>query len=411
MQLQSSTALDYLPSKATLSFLSVVDTSQIPLHIQIGPTCEVSTTRPETERWFEQILLGGQAKEDDKPEGQWWYSGRFETTLGIIAALNNDSITSVHNGLRVTEILFFASRSPNAHDCPPTPPRSSQEQQIDTFEELTLQLNAVLLCSDRLYSTSFDELTPPPSPTSEQPDRLAYFLPGCHPSEDVQRPTLSRKRVADTFEADSQRRKRSKKSTNDLIVTSTTNEPLGRTRQPSATVIQTRALSRSPSVTSSISISRRSSHHVDSASHSVPVPPSKRSASGLSHVQNTTGVEPNDCSKDDLDPHDGDVETKNKAILSRLVMAGMRLHGLSQSKSRPSRKSSTAPSTAEQSHFDEERVNDEEYKLIYHTAFKGACFAFRNHISTVNLRPYTEVLRETVDRLLILYCSDPLLKG
>lgn len=109
-------------------------------------------------------------------------------------------------------------------------------------------------------------------------------------------------------------------------------------------------------------------------------------------------------------------------------MAGMRLHGLSQSKSKstkpqqtlqqPQRRSSLAHSilaTKQESpgptSTSNERKKDEEYKLIYHQTFRGATFAFRTHISSSPLQPHTETLREVVDKLLALYCSDPLANG
>ncbi|KAK4990779.1 hypothetical protein LTR50_002315 [Elasticomyces elasticus] len=114
------------------------------------------------------------------------------------------------------------------------------------------------------------------------------------------------------------------------------------------------------------------------------------------------------------------IETRNKALLSRHIMAGMRLHGLSQLKPRPqTRNHSVAPSPSTGSFADSQatsssaadKAKDEEYKLVYHQAFKGAVFAFRRQIATVLLLPYVEKVREVVDRLLVLYCADPLVGG
>ena len=52
--------------------------------------------------------------------------------------------------------------------------------------------------------------------------------------------------------------------------------------------------------------------------------------------------------------------------------------------------------------------NDEEYKLIYHQVFKGTCFAFRKHIAVVNFQPIIENIQDTVDKLLAVFCNDPL---
>ena len=95
-------------------------------------------------------------------------------------------------------------------------------------------------------------------------------------------------------------------------------------------------------------------------------------------------------------------------------MAGMRLYGLVQSKKRKSRASSSAPSPALDASFDEleaERQNDEEYKLIYHQVFKGTCFAFRGSVDRESLQSSAELVQEIVDRLLAIFCVDPLAQG
>lgn len=108
------------------------------------------------------------------------------------------------------------------------------------------------------------------------------------------------------------------------------------------------------------------------------------------------------------------IDQKNKDIISKIVMAGMRLHGLAQSKNRKLRASSAAPSPAVDASFEEleaERQNDEEYKLVYHQVYKGTCFTFRHHITNKSLQPHTEALRTTVDELLAIFCNDPLASG
>lgn len=105
------------------------------------------------------------------------------------------------------------------------------------------------------------------------------------------------------------------------------------------------------------------------------------------------------------------MESKNKDLVSRMVMAGMRVHGLSQSKSRKPRPGSVAPSQdvdTNDKDIEMDRKNDEEFKLIYHQAFKGTCFAFRLNIAIEDLQPFSEIMRDTVDQLLSIFCIDPL---
>lgn len=85
------------------------------------------------------------------------------------------------------------------------------------------------------------------------------------------------------------------------------------------------------------------------------------------------------------------IEQQNKAALTRIVMTGMRIYGLQQKKGR---EASRPPD------------DDDEFKLIYHQTFKGALFAFRTHISLKSINQ--EAMRDTVDRLLSIFCNDPL---
>jgi hypothetical protein len=104
-------------------------------------------------------------------------------------------------------------------------------------------------------------------------------------------------------------------------------------------------------------------------------------------------------------------EQKNKDYIAKVVMAGMRLYGFVQAKTRKSRSNSEAASPvidASSEDLEAERKQSEEYKLIYHQAFKGTCLAFRKQIADASLQIHTEALRATVDRLLAVFCNDPL---
>lgn len=100
-------------------------------------------------------------------------------------------------------------------------------------------------------------------------------------------------------------------------------------------------------------------------------------------------------------------------------MAGMRLYGMSQSTRKllrnKQRTGSQSPLPPEENATPEElaaeRKNDEEYKAVYHQVHKGVCFAFRSHMQTLPLQGYTDALRETADKLLTMFCSDPLARG
>jgi hypothetical protein len=125
--------------------------------------------------------------------------------------------------------------------------------------------------------------------------------------------------------------------------------------------------------------------------------PATTKRSGLSRVKSVSNL-PENADKDST-------ETKNKDVVSRVVMAGMRLYGFSQSKSRKSRAESISQETSE---LAETQSSDEEYKLLYHQVYKATCFAFRRQMQNVALLGHSEALRETADKLLAVFCADPL---
>jgi hypothetical protein len=96
------------------------------------------------------------------------------------------------------------------------------------------------------------------------------------------------------------------------------------------------------------------------------------------------------------------IETQNRDALSKMVMAGLRLYGL-QSK-RPTKKCEPGVGPVQANPLNDEPVD--EYKLVYHQTFKGACFALRRQLQYTVLRQ--QDMRDSVDKLLALYCADPL---
>jgi hypothetical protein len=88
------------------------------------------------------------------------------------------------------------------------------------------------------------------------------------------------------------------------------------------------------------------------------------------------------------------------------------MHGLQQRKKSRSRRSSVAPGVeTEQLSAEavaEEAAKDEEYKLVYHQTYKGAALALRKHITTKPLHTQPDRLRDVVEKLLAIFCTDPL---
>ena len=305
---------------------------------------------------------------------------------------------------RVTELLFYASHGQHSWARPLTPPPSSPSvgsggRLGEGDKRKTLSVYALALSSDLLCEGFVPESTPPASPLSTGTEADATFLASRFPTEaqviNVP-PIRKRKSATDAFDEASERRKKARRKGGQGVssVAATKVESQMPTLQhhrsysnSQSVQSQPRPLSRSPSVASS-----RPQTGVAAGAR----------RSTLSRVQSVANV-----------PDASDLEMKNKDIISRIVMTGMRFHGLSQSKNRRSRAGSSAPSPAIDASFEEleaERKNDEEYKLVYHQTFKGTCFAFRTSMIQQSLQPLSETIRDVADRLLGIFCIDPLVR-
>ena len=102
----------------------------------------------------------------------------------------------------------------------------------------------------------------------------------------------------------------------------------------------------------------------------------------------------------------GSYEKQNRAAMTKVLLAAMRLHGIQQKK-RPH--SQSQPPKQGTSHITKNNIADEvedEYKLVYHQTFKAAMFTFRKHFNAYLISQDT--MRDVVDRLLVLFCTDPM---
>jgi hypothetical protein len=247
------------------------------------------------------------------------------------------------------------------------------------------------LSSDLLQYHQAGEPTPPSTPP-EQPVE-AVFLPYLLPSdpEKIHEPPIRKRKTAgEAFDEANERRKKARRKGGEGVAVAAAPKPdkhvLSLQHRRSTTTsqmapLQTRPLSRSPSIASSR-------------------PATAKRPSALSNVESSASL-----------ARESAIERKNKDVLSRIVMTGMRLYGLVQSKKRTPRDTSLAPSPAvdeDDDSIEVQRKGDEEYKLIYHQVFKSTCVAFRAAIRTVNLQPCSVQVRDVVDQLLLIFCTSPL---
>jgi hypothetical protein len=333
--------------------------------------------------------------------------------LGVLVAVEADSKT--YDGTpRITELLLVASRSHLVlGQRLPTPPSSSPFEvavNAGASEAQVLQVLALAISSDLLLPVNLP--SPPISPALDDCETIpAIFLPQSllQASETIHEPPTKRQKLAtSSLDQAKARREAARRAGGESVSAAAAAKPdLSHRRISSNTnpPLQTRPLSRSPSIASS----RPGSVRVPNPVESKP--------STLSRVQSLSGIPVEATPEATIAAN---TETKNKDAIARVVMAGMRLYGLSQSnrkiRDKQQRSGSASPAIAVEESItpevlEAERKNDEEYKAVYHQVYKGVCFTFRAHMQTMLLQGYTDALREAADKLLAMFCNNPLANG
>ncbi|KAI7271838.1 hypothetical protein KC345_g7187 [Hortaea werneckii] len=389
-----------LPEHCTLRFTSLIDVSRVPLWLIAGPPFNVSTTNSDSQQWFSHHLLCNTSNvEGEQP---WWQKARSESPIGILATVETSSNEPKLSPSKPSEILFYAAAQSDLVPRPPTPPSSSPatDSLITTDQDLSwaFRVHALPLSPEQsLVKTD----TPPHSPVPEHDSVPAIFLhdKAGEEAEVINLPPVRKRRtVNDTFDDAAERRQKARRTGGSSIA--------------AAAAVKTDTAGSYPSFSHRRSVSGSSNHAVPApnrpASRCSSVassrPTTARAASevpkrsSLARMESVTGTDVEES-----------METRNKDLISRVVMAGMRLHGLSQSKRKNAKGSAVAAHSLVQGETD--RRNDEEFKLVYHQVYKGTQFAFRQHIEQSTLQPHADALREVVDRLLVLFCTNPLENG
>lgn len=356
-------------------------------------------------------MLEDERADTDKTS-PWWSHSSKQSSLGILLEAPQQE-GAAKASQRITEILLYGTIVPVAlRDFPPTPPPTSPSRNIAQAttnvdsRKLSIKIRALPLSSDasRVTPTSAEILASlvhnrTAIPEAGEGDIEGHLLP-TSPSEPIYNGKSSgkRKSLNDVFAAADAQRKRARKQGGDAVAAAASRVD---ERGPPAQASDKKA---------SDAVSRKASQlpHLSrsSSTSSEARPPSRKSMmdgaakrSSLSRITSISNVD-----------EPATVESRNKETISRLVMAGMRLYGLEQRSKARSRRASASPSVAtlDENHVAEEAAKGDEYKLVYHQAYKGTVFAFRKHIANVPLHTQTELLRDTVDRLLAIFCTDPL---
>ena len=367
----------------------------------------MQTSEEATGQWFSQTLLhhdGQGVTEEDVPE-PWWKRPSGQSDLGVLFRVEAEEKAGPQR-LQATELLFYAA-SEQRQATLPTPPVSSSPGPDDTHVSASLfpsiKLYALPLCSDILKHAQANNGLQSPPPEREG---HAYFLPRFDKKAD---PTTKKRKIASMFDdATKERRKlqrRGGESVAHRMAGLEASQPVPSLPSPFERADSLKSQPSTKPVNQRAGLTRASTFStLPSNSHSRPIsqsgpPPKPSSLQRVESAYNTTG--PNQAETENT------VLEQNKAALSKVIMAGMRLHGL-QSKRKPTKDASQAAMSRRSSisaGISTEQSGEDEYKLVYHQTLKAALFAFRNTCSTQAI--IQDTMRDIVDRLLDIFCTDP----
>ena len=344
--------------------------------------------------------------------------------MALLLQVDGDiKIANCHS--RVMELLIYAGPLRYAGHAPVgmlTPPRSSSPvaEYADLAEDFdgstrTVQLYALPLSSDLSHGVpgSPNRPSPPPEETSQE---YACFIPSL--TEDLHQ-AKGRKRLHldSLFKDASHQVKRSKRRGGEGIAKamasldslhSQTIEQSNSQLESGGNdghLLSTLAFGK-PGIQKNNGLSR--AHSLGSLRDLDSIrPPSRGNAalgrrSTLSRVTSVGMFE----SSSPIPEFINSIEQQNKAALSRVVMAGMRIYGLQQRKrSNRSRAASEMPLSAGIASITSIGAEEEdEYKLVYHQTYKAAAFAFRKILPVANIGQ--DRMRDIVDRILEMFCID-----
>ena len=403
-----------LAQDAKLHFLSLVEVAQIPLYLAAGPSCDVFTKDEATTKWLTEALLGCEEADFDAGGSRepWWSHFGGQSENGILLKVKTEK--EEEHGLRnsITEILLYAADT-KTHTALPTPPASSSpappdEDVADAINQgkKTVKVYALPLCSTTIGHAKLSIESYLPNQIELQSAGQACFLPHLHGTAPVTQPAHQRRQSISTLFEDATKKRRKLKGRGGESISQAMagiDRPLsqhGLLEKQEAPQLQQNDLRRK-------SLSRASSitpipglDYSRPASRSGPLIHGKRSS--LHRVESV--VSPRDSPG--LLDSDGSHAQQNKAALTKVIMAAMRLHGLQQKKKPASKSQLPSQATLHTETSAAAIQAEDEYKLVYHQTFKAATFTFRRHLNA-KIIPQ-EAMRDAVDQLLMMFCTDPM---
>ena len=438
-------ALPFLTHHTSLKYLTIVETANVPLFLVVGPSLDVWTDNESTEQWIHRCLFDDLKDGDIEQSNGWWDRIGGQSQNSILLGVRGGADAGEGSATEITEILLYAGTS-QEFNAPPTPPASSplEHGNHGSKTSLNVRIHALPL-SSKIYNTLAQTPSIPHiNPASD--DQEFYYLPSPPPAQSHQHddnPATKRPHIESLFDEATQIRRLHKKQGGEGIakamaamdarmsmpaLSSTTAalpEPLinpnpkvqPKPRTPFSRASTTGCINPPPPPPPQMSppSSRPPSTHLP------PEPKRRRSLLARAPFLPSPSIDAVTPASDIPDSTSA-IEHQNKTTLSRIIMAGMRMHGLQPQHQR--RKSvggaSYTQNPASASTDARERIcggngeggqdsvwkiTEDEYKAIYHQTFKSTTFTFRNTWKTSAIKE--ESLRDTANIFLSQFCTSP----
>ncbi|KAI9672050.1 MAG: hypothetical protein M1831_001863 [Alyxoria varia] len=419
-----------LPASAAFQFLAFVDPNQIPLYLAVARPYSVHTQNDSTRSWLQNTLFQKPPALGD-PEASKILTPSYRTPevrshVGLLARVVDSELHDPRSrpSARVTEILFYAEKQDASElERLPTPPPSSPHSE-DTIEAIGNETKpcqrteestqagifAVPLSSDLLYKSFVN-----PNEASLEENEARFVTPTR--SHEPARTAKKRSNIGELFDDAVDRGKRARRKGGQSISFAA----CGGASTPQITMFDDKSIKTENTFMQDV-------NRYPSAFDKPTAGPNKRSndqgflaCRAYSQDSRAFSRRPTVESKNSSWPQpiptqskeifkDGSVEARNKQSISRIVMAGMRMYGIEQRKTallatKQSSSSREKNGISEPEPDRNECMADNEFKSIYHQTYKGTAFAFRNTLSSTTLPP--ERLREVIDALLAMFCTEP----
>ena len=388
------------------------------------------TEDEETERWLENCLLSNFHDQDDADESSadvmspWWFRAAQQSDLGILLEVRNEMSSFERPGDDITEFLIYATVSKffDSASYLPSPPASSSPLRIHGSDESShaalaqkVRFRAVPLASTAHQGACVDGPCISPAILQRYDDDEAYFLSTIpNTTSAVHDSPHKRQRLLHLFEDATYQRKQLRRRGGEGI-----SKAMAGLDSPTLHLENQRGSKleeSNPNCHVHLNTQKRTKEKMLSRLSSTPslteIHPSWLNSNVLQAGNDIqvalSGGEGLDSweQASTLPTTRNSFEDQNKFVLTRIIMAGMRIYGLQQR--RKSVKLQTDSELGADSTFTDKSLTrgDDEYKMVYHQTLKAATFTFRNQMNKEVINQAT--MGDIVDQILALFCTDPL---